>query len=180
MNNLRKAVFFCSIICLFAMNSGLGAQEIKEIGGEPLEHLKKDFKERFIYYTFDYLRMYKTYSKDNTFADYLNDGNEYTIFAPVEEAMEMYYSQNGGRNGNIPRLRNTMKYNMVKGKMLPEDFKNEQKLRTIYGSGSYIDVIVKKGKITLKDMQGNSVKLSKPMVFEKVVIYPLDVCLRYQ
>lgn len=154
--------------------------EVKDIGGEPLEKLRKDSKERFVYYVFDYLRILKTFSKDNTFADYLNDGNQYTIFVPDDDAVEDYYKDNGGRNGNIPRLRNTIKYNIVKGKLMPEDLKDGQQLRTLFGSGSIIEVTEKKGKVTLKDMYGNKVKLSKPMVFENVIIYPVSVFMRYK
>lgn len=177
---MKKCIFIILINILIIGSAASQEIEFKNIGGKPLELLKNDFKERFVNYTFDYLRMYKMFSKDNTFADYLNDGNDYTVFVPVEEAMDEYYAANGGRNGNFPRLRNTLKYNIVKGKMLPEEFKDGQKLRTIHGSGSFIEVSVKKGKIKLTDMYGNSLKLTKPIIADKVILYPVDVFLRYK
>lgn len=177
---MKNTVLF--IMFIFFTISEISSQEnkLKDIGGEPLEQLRRDFKERFINYTFDYLRMYKMFSNDNTFVDYLNDETDYTFFVPVEEAMDNYYTANGGRNGNLFRLRNTLKYNIVKGKILPDEFKDGQKLRTIFGSGSYIDVFVKNGKVKLTDMQGNSIRLSKPIITEHVILYPTDTCLRYK
>lgn len=176
---MRKLLFMLVVFCV---GTNLQAQdvEVRNIGGEPLEALKKDSKERFVYYVFDYLRLLKTFSVDNTFDDYLNNGKQYTIFVPEDDALEEYYKSNGGRNGNIPRLRNTIKYNIVQGVMMPIDFQDGKQLRTLFGSGSIIDVSVKKNKVTLKDMHGNKVKLGKPIVFENIIIYPVSTFLRYK
>lgn len=55
-----------------------------------------------------------------TFADYLTDGKKYTVIVPDNTGIEVYYRTEGSANGNPPRLCNTLKYNIIKGKFVPE------------------------------------------------------------
>lgn len=154
------------------------AQQTGEIGGEALQQLSRTDNGKYERYVTEYKRMYAMYTGDDSFTDYLTDGKKYTVIVPDNTAIEVYYRTEGSANGNPPRLRNTLKYNIIKGKYTLEAFKDGQTLYTLFPSHP-LTVTVKKDKVYLTDKQGNRVRLDKSFESGNIIFYPVKTLLRY-
>lgn len=154
------------------------AQQPGEVGGEALQLIAEADGGRYGRYVTEYKRMYAMYAGDGTFADYLADGGKYTVLVPDDTAVEVYYRAEGVANGNPPRLRNTLKYNIIKGRFSLDAFRDGQTLYTLLPSHP-LTVSVRKGKVYLTDLQGNRVRLDRPFESGGIVFYPVKTLLRY-
>lgn len=154
------------------------AQRPGELGGEALHFVAQADGGRYGRYVTEYKRMYAMYAGDGTFADYLADGGKYTVLLPDDTAVEVYYRAEGAVNGNPPRLRNTLKYNIVKGRFALDAFRDGQTLYTLLPSNP-LTVSVRKGKVYLTDLQGNRVRLDRSFEAGGIVFYPVKTLLRY-
>ena len=90
----------------------LRAQQTGEAGGEALLQIARTDNGKYGRYVTEYKRMYAMYMGDGTFEDYFTDGKKYTALIPDDIAIEVYYRAEGSADGNPPRLRNTIKYNI--------------------------------------------------------------------
>ena len=117
-----KTFTITALLALFCLFTPVHAQQTGEIGGEALQLLSRTDNGKYDRYITEYKRMYAMYTGDGTFADYLTDGKKYTVIIPDNTGIEVYYRTEGSANGNPPRLRNTLKYNIIKGKLVPGAF----------------------------------------------------------
>ena len=117
-----KTFTITALLALFCSFPPAQAQQTGEIGGEALQLLSRTDNGKYDRYVTEYKRMYAMYTGDGTFADYLTDGKKYTVIVPDNTGIEVYYRTEGAANGNPPRLRNTLKYNIIKGKLAPGAF----------------------------------------------------------
>jgi hypothetical protein len=131
-----KTFTITALLALFCSFPPVQAQQTGEIGGEALQMLSRTDNGKYDRYITEYKRMYAMYTADGTFADYLTDGKKYTVIVPDNTGIEVYYRTEGSANGNPPRLCNTLKYNIVKGKFVPEAFKDGQTLYTLFSEPS--------------------------------------------
>lgn len=143
-----KTFTITALLALFCSFPPAQAQQTGEIGGEALQMLSRTDNGKYDRYITEYKRMYAMYTADGTFADYLTDGKKYTVIVPDNTGIEVYYRTEGSANGNPPRLCNTLKYNIVKGKFVPEAFKDGQTLYTLFPSHP-LTVTVKKARYIL-------------------------------
>lgn len=150
----------------------------QEVGGDILKEIASMDGGNYSQYAMEYQRMYAMFASDNKFKDYLNDGKKYTILVPDNTGIDVYYIEEGSVNGNPPRLCNTLKYNIIKGKYTLKDLKDGQKLYTNYPS-KFVTVKIKKDKIFLLDLQGNKLRLIFPIEKNNVIIYKTKSLLRY-
>lgn len=154
------------------------ARQPAEAGGEALQTLAATDNGKYERYVTEYKRMYAMYAADDTFADYFTDGKKYTVIVPDNVGIEVYYRTEGYANGNPPRLRNTLKYNIIKGRYPLDAFRNGQTLYTLFPSHP-LSVSVRKGKVYLTDKQGNRVRLEKSFEVGNILFYPVKTLLRY-
>lgn len=164
-----------ALLCSFAPAR---AQQHGEIGGEALQLLSRSDNGKYDRYVTEYKRMYAMYASDESFADYFTDGKKYTAIVPDNTGIEVYYRTEGSANGNPPRLRNTLKYNIIKGKFALGSFKDGQTLYTLFPSHP-LTVTVKKDKVYLTDQQGNRVRLDNSFESDNIIFYPVKTLLRY-
>lgn len=171
-------------ICLLILFALLGtvsatqAQQSGELGGEALHQISQADNGKYERYATEYKRMYAMYVGDGTFADYLTDGKKYTVIVPDNVAIEVYYRSEGSVNGNPPRLRNTIKYNILKGRFSLDSFRDGQTLYTLFPSNP-VTASVRKGKVWLVDKQGNRVRLDQSFEVGNIIVYPVKTMLRY-
>lgn len=173
-----KTFTITALLALLCSFTPVHAQQTGEIGGEALQLLSRTDNGKYDRYVTEYKRMYAMYTGDDSFADYLTDGKKYTVIVPDNTAIEVYYRTEGSANGNPPRLRNTLKYNIIKGKYTFEAFKDGQTLYTLFPSHP-LTVTVKKDKVYLTDKQGNRVRLDKSFESGNIIFYPVKTLLRY-
>ena len=152
-------------------------QNDSELGGDALKTLTETGDGKYSRYVNEYQRMYVMYSGDGSFEDYFSDGQKYTVFLPDNAAVEVYYRDEGNISGNPPRLRNTIKYSIAKGRFTT--FKDGQKLYTLFPSHP-IQVSVRKGKVWVTDLAGNKARLGEPIESGNIIFYPVKTFLRYQ
>lgn len=131
-----KTFTITALLALFCSFPPVQAQQTGEIGGEALQMLSRTDNGKYDRYITEYKRMYAMYTADGTFADYLTDGKKYTVIVPDNTGIKVYYRTEGSANGNPPRLCNTLKYNIIKGKFVPEAFKDGQTLYTLFSEPS--------------------------------------------
>lgn len=156
----------------------LRAQQTGEAGGEALLQIARTDNGKYGRYVTEYKRMYAMYMGDGTFEDYFTDGKKYTALIPDDIAIEVYYRAEGSVDGNPPRLRNTIKYNIIKGRYPLDAFRDGQTLYTLFPSHP-LTVSVRKGKVWLVDRQGNRVRLEESFEVGDIIFYPVKTLLRY-
>ena len=156
----------------------LRAQQTGEAGGAALLQIARTDHGKNGRYVTEYKRMYAMYMGDGTFEDYFTDGKKYTALIPDDIAIEVYYRAEGSVDGNPPRLRNTIKYNIIKGCYALDTFRDGQTLYTLFPSHP-LTVSVRKGKVWLVDRQGNRVRLEESFEVGNIIFYPVKTLLRY-
>lgn len=168
---------FLFLIASLFVASSVAAQSSTEIGGEPLKALSQYQKGKYSEYAKEYKRMCEKYSGDDSFKDYFNDGNRYTVLVPSNEAMDIFRTEN---KKNDPRLRNTIKHSIIKGQLDAGSLADGQTIRSlwVYKSAKYT-VSVKKKSVSITDMQGNSVRLGKSFTVGNITFYPVNTVMRY-
>lgn len=167
-----------TLLMLLGTLTTIQAQQTGEAGGEALLQIARIDNGKYNRYVTEYKRMYAMYMSDGTFEDYFADGKKYTVLVPDDIAIEVYYRAEGSTDGNPPRLRNTIKYNIIKGRYPLDSFRDGQTLYTLFPSHP-LTVSIRKGKVSIVDRQGNRVRLEESFEVGNLIFYPVKTLLRY-